>query len=286
MHFNFNFSAEQILWTLTFAAQLVLLVVLLGRDRIKNFPLFTASIVLFALRLLATRELFGRMAPLTLSIIFIVMADLAAIVGLLVVIEMARRAFKGAPRNLWIVNAAGLLIVAGGILAFWGPWPAWKTMTANSELGVLRLMELIAQKLDLLIDLLNIELGLIVVLFGRHYTGGWRTHVQKIVIGLSTASVSQIAVQVIWQIIAKTVVPHSRPEYEHILALREKIFNASGATYVAVLIWWIAWLWIDEADPKDKGGVVTGLPVLVDEEKPVVEPVLNPGEAAPAESES
>jgi hypothetical protein len=286
MHFNFNFSAEQILWTLTFAAQLVLLVVLLGRDRIKIFPLFTASIVLFALRLLATRELFGRMAPLTLSIIFIVMADLAAILGLLVVIEMARRAFKGAPRNLWIVNAAGLLVVAGGILAYWGPWPAWKTLTANSELGILRLMELIAQKLDLLIDLLNIELGLIVVLFGRLYTGGWRTHVQKIVIGLSTASVGQLAVQIMWQIIAKTAVAHSRPEYEHILALREKIFDASGAIYVAVLIWWIVWLWIDEAEPKEKGGVVTGLPVLVEEETPVVEPVLNPGEAAPAESEN
>ncbi len=122
MHFNFNFSAEQILWTLTFAAQLVLLVVLLGRDRIKNFPWFTASIVLFALRLLATRELFGRMAPLTLSIIFIVLADVAAIVGLLVLIEMARRAFKSAPRNLWIVNAAGFADCrGGGVLAFWGP---------------------------------------------------------------------------------------------------------------------------------------------------------------------
>jgi hypothetical protein len=284
MHFNFNFSAEQILWTLTFAAQLVLLVVLLGRDRIKNFPWFTASIVLFALRLLATRELFGRMAPLTLSIIFIVLADVGAIVGLLVLIEMARRAFKGAPRNLWIVNAAGLLIVGGGVLAFWGPWPAWKTLTANSEIGVLHLMELIAQKLDLLVDLLTIELGLIVVLFGRHYTGGWRTHVQKIVIGLSTASVAQIAVQAIWQVIAKTAVPHSRAEYDHILGLREKIYNASGATYIAVLIWWIVWLWIDESQPKETGGVVTGLPVLVEEEeKPVVEPVLNPGDAVPAE---
>jgi len=30
MHFNFGFTAVQILWTLTFAALLVLLVVLLG----------------------------------------------------------------------------------------------------------------------------------------------------------------------------------------------------------------------------------------------------------------
>jgi hypothetical protein len=33
MHLNFDFSAVQILWTLTFAGLLVLLVVLLGRDR-------------------------------------------------------------------------------------------------------------------------------------------------------------------------------------------------------------------------------------------------------------
>ena len=46
MHFNFDFSATQILWTLTFAALLVLLVVLLGRDRARRFPWFTASIVM------------------------------------------------------------------------------------------------------------------------------------------------------------------------------------------------------------------------------------------------
>ena len=53
MHPNFVFTARQILWTLTFAAQLVLLVVLLGRDRARRYPWFTFSIVLFALRLLA-----------------------------------------------------------------------------------------------------------------------------------------------------------------------------------------------------------------------------------------
>src|SRR5271154_742079 len=99
MHFDFHFTAIQILWTLTFAAQLVLLVVLLGRDRIKRFPWFTLSIALMALRLLASRLLYGRMAPMVLSETFIIMADLAAIVGLLVVVEMARRAFAGLSRR-------------------------------------------------------------------------------------------------------------------------------------------------------------------------------------------
>ena len=48
MHFNFDFSTGQILWTLTFAALLVLLVVLLGRDRARRFPWFTASMVMMA----------------------------------------------------------------------------------------------------------------------------------------------------------------------------------------------------------------------------------------------
>ena len=46
MHFNFDFSTAQVLWTLTFAALLVLLVVLLGRDRAQRFPWFTASIAM------------------------------------------------------------------------------------------------------------------------------------------------------------------------------------------------------------------------------------------------
>jgi hypothetical protein len=57
MHFS-GFNTVQILWTLTFAALLVLLVVLLGRDRARRFPWFTASMVLTALRLLASRMLY------------------------------------------------------------------------------------------------------------------------------------------------------------------------------------------------------------------------------------
>src|ERR1700691_2043431 len=102
MHPHSFFSAAQVLWTLTFAALLVLLVVLLGRDRVRRFPWFTGSIALVALRLLGSRLLAGRLPPLTLNKIFITLEDLTAIVSLLVLVELARRAFAGVPRRLWI----------------------------------------------------------------------------------------------------------------------------------------------------------------------------------------
>jgi hypothetical protein len=246
MHPNFHFTTVQILWTLTFAAQLVLLVVLLGRDRIKRFPWFSLGILLMALRLLASRLLFGRMPSITLSAIFIVMADLSAVVGFLVVVEMAQRAFAPVKRMAWYSGALAVLIVGGGILAAWGPWPAWKTLSAGSFLADLQLMQLGAQKLDMLVDLLTVELGLLVILLGRSCGAGWRTHTQRIIIGLSTASCAQLAVEGLWQLIARTAVPHSQAEYDRIIGLRDKLFNANGAVFIAVIVWWIVCLWIDE----------------------------------------
>jgi hypothetical protein len=30
------------------------------------------------------------------------------------------------------------------------------------------------------------------------------------------------------------------------MGLLEKLFNANSVVYVAVLVWWIVWLWMDE----------------------------------------
>ena len=249
MHLNFDFTPAQILWTLTFAALLVLLVVLLGRDRVRRFAWFTTSVVLTALNLLVSHLLYGRLPQLTMGAVLIILADAAAVVALLVVIEMARCSFGGAKRIAWLIGVASLVIVGGLVVAFWGPWPAWKTLTANSAIALLSDLQLFAQKLGLFNDVATVGLGFLVILSGRRYGSGWRSHTQQIVIGLSTASLSQIVIQVVWQAIAQHAAPHSAAEYDRIVGLREKLINANSAVYVAVLIWWIACLWVDEPVP-------------------------------------
>lgn len=246
MHFNFHFTAVSILWTLTFAALLVLLVVLMGRDRLRRFPWFTASIVLVALRLLSNRLLHDKLPQLTMGAIAISLADLSVLVGLMVLVEMARRVFKKAgavARGGWTL---GLLALGGVVLWKWGPWPPLKTIAFDTTMAKLEFMQLFAVKAGLLVDVLSIALGFLVVAFGQRYGAGWRSHVQRIMIGLSTASIAQIGAQGIWEIIARHTTPHSRAEYEHVIGLQGKLLNTNSAVYVIVLIWWIVCLWMDE----------------------------------------
>jgi hypothetical protein len=249
MHFHFPFTLIQIVWTLTLAAHLVLLVVLLGRDRAQRFVWFTISISFVTLRLIASRLLFGRLPQLTLAEIFIVLADLSMMVSILVLAEIARRVFGRVPRrskNLWTL---ALLAIGGAVLATWGNWPASKALVPDNLLSWLSLLQLIAQKGALLSDVITVALGLLVVLFGRRYGAGWRSHAQRIMIGLSTASLTQLGVQILWQLIARSAKPHSTAEYDRIVGLRENLFNANSAVTLVVAIWWIVCLWTDEPVP-------------------------------------
>jgi hypothetical protein len=246
MHLNFDFSAVQILWTLTFAAILVLLVVLLGRDRARIYPVFTTSIVIIGLRLLASRLLYGRLAPIPMNAIFLTLALIAGVVSLLVLVEMARRAFAGASSRAFAIGALILLAITAVIAGLWGPWPAWKTLALDSPIAWLRLEQFIAQKLDTFVDLLSIGLGLLIVIIGPRFAAGFRSHTQQIMIGLSTAALAQASVRLIWQLIATHARPGSEAEYERILGLQGKFYNASSAVFVMALIWWIVCLWINE----------------------------------------
>lgn len=246
MHFDFHFTAVSILWTLTFASLLVLLVVLMGRDRARRFPWFTGSIALVALRLLTNRLLHDKLPPLTMGAVAITLADLAALVGLIVLVEMARIAFRRAGARAWTGWGLGLLALGGLVVWKWGPWPHWKAIAFDTPIAKLQFMQLLAVKTGLLVDVLSVALGLLVVALGQRYGAGWRSHVQRIMIGLSTASLSQMGAQGIWEIIARHTTPHTRAEYEHVIGLQDKLLNTNSAVYAIVLIWWIVCLWIDE----------------------------------------
>jgi len=248
MHLNFGWTTVQVLWTITFAALLVLLVVLLGRDRYKRFKIFTISIVLITFRLLASRLLYGKMAPISFYEIFIPLSDLTAIVSLLVLVELARRSFVGLGRRPWIIFTLAVFAVAGGVVAVWGPWPPLKTLTAGTVLALLGGMQLFSQKSELLLNVLTVQLALLVLFFGRRYTAGWRTHAQGILIGLSTASIAELIRDGVWNLIALKAVPHSQAEYDRLIGLREKLFNANEVVFLAVIVWWIWRLWLDERE--------------------------------------
>ena len=236
-------SVERILWTVTFAAQLVLLVVLLGRDRARRYPWFTASIALSALQLMAEVLLTGRMANLPLQEILFTLRDLGVIAGLLVLMEMARTAFAGVQRSIFLVNSVGLLIVAGGLLTVMGPWPVWKQLaTLDTTMVKLYLMQLAAKKGDLLVALLTVGLGVLVFLFGRRYKAGWRSHTQSIVIGLFALAVSLLA----FEVVVLRTLHFTQAEQASVMRLRFYFAFAHELIYVAALVWCIAWLWRDE----------------------------------------
>ena len=121
-----------------------------------------------------------------------------------------------------------------------------KTLTAGTTLALLGGMQLFSQKSELFLNVLTVELGLLVLFFGRRYTAGWRTHAQAILIGLSTTAIAQLIRDGVWDLIALKAVPHSQAEYERLVGLREKLFNGNEVVFLVVIVWWIWRLWMDE----------------------------------------
>jgi len=246
MHPNFTFP--QILWTASFASQLVLLVVLMGRDRIRRFPLFTASMTLFTLRLLIEELLSGRLPMITLQSVLIPVADLGTVLGLLVVVEIGRRGFAGASRQAWLTTAAGLTAVSAIALYLLGrPWPAAAELAVDSPLALLRLLQFVGQKANLFVSVLTVTVFLLVVFFGRSFKAGWRSHSTLVLAGLTAIAAAWLGIIGYWQHLTSGLhAGITRAEYQQILALGSKLFNANKILYVVVVLWWIAVLWFDE----------------------------------------
>jgi len=136
-------------------------------------------------------------------------------------------------------------------------------------------MQLIAQKGELLVGVLTVQLGILVLLFGRRFKAGWRTHTQRIVIGLSTAAMARLVFAGALEVIAKHASVKSRQDYDQLLGLGDKFTNANNAIYLVVLVWWIACLWMDSL------GATKAEPSLPPLKKKLIEP--QPGRPAAAD---
>jgi len=243
---NFAFNTAQIIWTLTFAAQLVLLVVLLGRDRAKLYPIFTLATIAVTFRWLASRLLFQRLSPVAGNTVYLGLAVLVALANLAMLISLAHIAFKGAERKQRTIGTAVVGALAVAVVVLWGPWPAWTTFTGGGLIVSLRLMQLLAQRSDMLTGALAVQLAILAAVVGPRVGAGWRNRAQRLMMGVGVVGACQLTISGIWQYLATHTIPHNQDEYFRLLAVRDRLNNANSVVYILVLIFWIACLWADE----------------------------------------
>jgi hypothetical protein len=243
---HMHFTLIEVVWTLTFAALIVLMVVLLGRDRMARYPWFTASIALVLVQMLSRRMLADKLDPLASAKFFLLLGDAGVLISLFVAIELARRAFTAASRAKWLLGTLLVLGVAVGVVAWWGPWPARETLLAHSTLAHLHMLQLIAEKGDLINSLVFIELALLAMVFVRRLRAGWRNHALQILLGFLVASVAQVGVRVVWEFVSKSGPPTSEAEFLRRSTIETRLLAGTNIAYLVVVIAWIACLWIDE----------------------------------------
>lgn len=248
MHWNI----QLILWALVLAAHLVLLIVLLGRDRTSRFPWFTASIVLSAVRLIADHMLHAKLTTVAFYWQSYAGSILQAIIGVLVLVELCRHVFSSGragkilKRKGWIGGLLVTVPIAFAAAALWDVGISWAVMKADREHLPLYIDVYLAMKSQLFVAVLTVEVGVLLQFLGRRFGAKWPSHDRQIALGLSTASLALLAVQATTDIMKHNLHLTSRDQYEHVIRLFENLDNGRFAVWLLTLIWLIFWLWRDE----------------------------------------
>ncbi len=248
MHWNI----QLILWALVLAAHLVLMIVLLGRERIGRFPWFTAAIALSAIRLIADHLLHSKLTTVAFYWESYSGSILQGIVGVLVLIELCRHVFSSGRAGKilkgkgWIGGLLVTVPIAFAVAALWNLGLSWATMKADAAHLPLYIDLYVALKSELFVAVLTVEIGVLLQFFGRRFGAKWRSHDRQIVLGLSTVSLALLTVQATTDIVKHNLHLTSRDQYEHVIRMFENLDNGRFAVWLLALIWWIIWLWRDE----------------------------------------
>jgi len=252
MHWNL----EQVLWALILAGHLVLLIVLLGRDRTTRFPWFTAAVSISTVRLLVDHLLYGKLTSIAFFWQNYSLLLVSSIIAILVLAELVRPVFgsgKGGTHPKlhgwlgWPAWSLVVVVVAAGAVVAIGPWPDWESVFKDKNLLALRLVWIAALKADLFVGFLAVEVTILLVAFARRFGSAWTRHPTLIAIGLSTVSISQYAVQFISQAIVRNASGQlTEDQRVKILHTLTNLDHAKVALWLMALAWWIVWLWRDE----------------------------------------
>jgi len=227
-------GVDRIYWAIGFTAHLVLLIVLVIRQRARYFPVFT---LLIALNVLRTVELFFVQRYCTKSAYFhaywsLAIVDIALQLG--VIYEMASMVFR--PKGSWAKDVRHCmccwimvsLLVAAGLASF--PVPAsriWEhALMVRGNIFSAALMS---------------ELFVGMIVLAARSGLPWKTHVARITQGLGVYSLAAVAIELArayFGIAAGTV------KYGELTRLRMTV-------YLICLVYWIVTLWQQAPPSKD-----------------------------------
>lgn len=273
MHWN----VEQILWAAVLAAHLIVLIVLLGRDRSTRFPWFTAAIAFSSAHLIADHLLHGRLTTVAFYWESYSAVVIESVLAILVLVELALKVFSSGRAGLilkangWLGWGLVVISIAVAGVWLWGPWPVWAALKADKNQLPLLLVVLAAIKLQLFVAIVTVEAGLLLRIFGKRFGYSWTSHPEQIALGLSTYALGYLTVLATTDVIKRTVHLKSRAEYDHIVNLFARLDNARFALWLIVLLWWIIWLWRDEREGNSTPLAIEDSPVLTGSPSAVVE---------------
>ena len=257
MNIYLPFSQQQIIWTLLLAGQMVLLVVLIGRVRNERFRWFTISIVIAALRQVVSELLYNRMAQIPYAAITLSLAIISVLAALAVLLELARILFPTASLRNWLLVSTPVIVASAVAILFWQPWPPSSEVDVHTQLGVLRLMQHIAIRGQLLAALVTVLMGLVVIFLATKGKDFWRSHAIKILFGLTTFALTLIVTRILGEWIAHlaNLQPLPHPDQERTQAIIDRLIVVPQVTMILAQFWWIRSLWLDEgsAKPASKG---------------------------------
>src|ERR1700761_7008201 len=162
MHLNI----EQILWAMVLAAHLLLLIVMMGRERIARFRWFFAWITLSAATLVANHMLHGKLTTVAFYWQTYSALVIESILGVMVLLELARQIFSSGRAGLivkangWIGWTMVTVAIAAAAVWAWGPWPSKAALQAEKDQLPLLIVILIGMKGQLLVSILMVEVAL------------------------------------------------------------------------------------------------------------------------------